>query len=157
MSIGHILAIFSVLGNWPLSNALLIIMFKGVARTAADIFNNLDGISSNPDDFFGLIDFMIFQVFSLLMFFNEKVLVCLSFGSRKQLKSYMFSRFFCDLVIFSTAAERKYSQNTFAISSLSVISILLCVIDVEGSFLEFRPMMLLMHAHTFFESLPAFF
>ncbi len=51
------MAIFSVLGNWPLSNALFIIRFRGVARAGADMFINLDGISSKPEDFFGLIDF----------------------------------------------------------------------------------------------------
>jgi hypothetical protein len=157
LSIGLILAIFSVLGNWPLSNALFIIRFRGVARAAADMFINLDGISSKPEDFFGLIDFISLQVFSLLMFFSVNVLDCLSLGSRKVLKSYLFSCFSCDLVILLTAAERKYSQNMFAISSLFVTTLLSCIIDVDVSFLVFLPMSLLMHSQTFFESLPAFF
>ena len=73
---------------------MFIIRFKGVARAAADIFISLDSISSKPDDFFELIDFIIFQVFSLLIFFNVNVFDCLSLGSRKVLKSYLISCFF---------------------------------------------------------------
>ena len=51
-SIRLIFASFSVFGNWPLSNALFIIRFRGLARAAADMFISLDGISSKPDDFF---------------------------------------------------------------------------------------------------------
>ena len=90
MSIGLILDSLSVLGNFPHSKPLFIIRFSGVTREAADMFISFAGIPSNPDDFFGLIDFIIFHVFSLLMFLSVRVLDCLSFGSRKVLKSYLF-------------------------------------------------------------------
>ena len=81
LSIGLILASLSVLGNFPHSKPLFIIRFSGVTREAADMFISFAGIPSNPDDFFGLIDFIIFHVFSLLMFLSVRVLDCLSFGS----------------------------------------------------------------------------
>ena len=61
---------------------------------------SFDGIPSKPYECFGLIDLIILHVFSLFMFLNVNVLVCLSFGSRKVLKSYLFSWFFCDSLIF---------------------------------------------------------